>query len=130
LRRTVGDTRCWVVVGGSNDVGWVWAADRGTTDEPCNSSEARRAEAQRRIDLVLDKIRMNRTHQVYWVNVNVNTLPDSSCIWNTQLERIEGLEVIDWHSLVDARQHWFLDNVHTNRKGDLHRARLVIRSVR
>ncbi len=128
LRASSGDATCWVVAFGSNDLYSVWGADsQETTSESCNSSPARRSVASERINSVVDEI--GSGHKIFWVNVNVTTWADASCIWNSVLASTPGVTVVDWHSESSGKSY-FLDHVHTSRAGDVARATITLAALK
>lgn len=128
LRASRGDAPCWIVVMGSNDLAPIWEiGGTAPTGEPCNSSAARRAETDRRVHLVNDTIGAH--HRIFWMNVFHGWLPDMTCIWNGQLERID-IGVIDWYGSFSRHPEWSLDGVHSDATGDAARATLALNAVR
>jgi hypothetical protein len=117
LRSTSGDTACWIVALGTNDVG-LW-------DE---------SEYSMVIRTMLDRIGPDR--QVLWVNVYKGARPSWQSAWNSALVEVEAqrpraLIVFDWAAIMAQHPEWAVsDQTHYTAAGNVARAAAIAEASR
>lgn len=117
IRATRGEANCWVIALGTNDI---------------TSSVTTTALSRTAVSEMIAEVTPQA--RVWWVNVDVRSLDQSTRTFNSVLnERAAAdlrFQVIDWYALAGSHPEWFVDAVHVNSAGYTARAALILDSIR